>query len=216
MICEHILIAVQSYILRVGLCRIIHNYYPNCTMETVSSGNEIVEMYRDNPRSLCILSASAPEVDACSVLEKLDEINHYKKTMLMMQTVSVEKIENALRAGINGLFTQQCSSDEFLKILREVATGKNSYSRAVSEVMMKNYRRKQSEGPTPGKQITKRESEVLSFIVKGFTSAEIAKKLFISPRTVETHRCNLMGKLKLKNTAALVRFALQEKNIETG
>ncbi len=211
MVCDHVLIATQSDILREGICTIIHENYSDCTIKTVSNSNEIISLYKDYPQALCLLTSSALEMDICSVIEKLDEINHHKKTILMLHSTNLDNIENALRAGVNGLFTHHCPSDVFIKILNEVTSGKNSYGHAVSELIMNNYRNKQSETPAPRKQITKRESEVLSLIVRGYTSAEIAEKLFISPRTVETHRCNLMAKLKIKNTAALVRFAMLEK-----
>jgi DNA-binding NarL/FixJ family response regulator len=212
---DHILIAIQSDIHREGICSIIRNHYPDCTIQSISKCSEIVDLFSKYPQALCLFSTSLIEVQIGSLLEELDEINRHKRTVLMVPATNSEKIEQALRAGINGLFTQHCSSEELLKILSEVSSDKNSYSRIVSELMMKNYRKKQYQRPESERPITKRESEVLSLIVKGFTSAEIAKKLFISPRTVETHRCNLMRKLKLKNTAALVRFALKEKNIGT-
>lgn len=210
MISEYIVVGMLPDIHREGICAIIRNHQPNCKIQTVINNNEIIELYDKHPYVLCILSASAPESEICSLVEKLSKINHHKKTILMVPAKNSNMIEKALRIGVNGLFTQQCTSEEFLKILNEVSSGKNSYSRAVSDIIVENYRGKQLQRSS-GKKITQRESEVLSLIVKGLTSAEIAKRLFISPRTVETHRCNLMAKLKLKNTAALVRYALQEE-----
>lgn len=210
MISEYIVVGMLPDIHREGICAIIRNHQPNCKIQTVINNNEIIELYDKHPYAVCILSASAPESEICSLVEKLSKINHYKKTILMVPAKNSNMIEKALRIGVNGLFTQQCTSEEFLKILNEVSSGKNSYSRAVSDIIVENYRGKQLQRSS-GKKITQRESEVLSLIVKGLTSAEIAKRLFISPRTVETHRCNLMAKLKLKNTAALVRYALQEE-----
>lgn len=214
MVCDHIIIAIQSDIQREGIQSIIQKNFPDCKSLSVKNKSNAIDLYKDKPHSICLLSIPAfnPEVE--SFLSNLHEINPNRKSVSVIPSANTDTIERALRAGINGLLTQHCTSKELVKVLSEVASGRNSYSRAISEVMMRSYRNRQLQRPVQRKQVTKRESEVLSLIVKGYTSAEIAKKLFISPRTVETHRCNLMGKLKLKNTAALVRFALQERNTD--
>ncbi|MDX1592241.1 MAG: LuxR C-terminal-related transcriptional regulator, partial [Balneolaceae bacterium] len=88
------------------------------------------------------------------------------------------------------------------------------FGKSVSQLMIGRYAdQAKKTSSKPVRQITKREREILKLIVEGYTSPEIAKILYISTRTVETHRSNLMNKLELKNTAALVRFALEEANL---
>ena len=211
MVCSHILIAVQSDIQREGLRAIFRKHFPNCTIQTVIKSSDFFDLFNDHSHAICLFSAKTVDVEVDTFVGKLHKINHHKKTVLMVPDLDTLKIEGALRAGINGLFTQHCTSDELIKIITEVSSGRNCYSTDVSDAVMINYHERRLQRPRSKKRITKREDEILSLIVKGYTSAEIAKKLFISPRTVETHRCNLMGKLKLRNTADLVRFALQEK-----
>jgi len=210
MVCDHIIIAIQPEIQREGLCAIIREHSPDCTIQAVRHPSDIIDFFKVHSHAICILSASSRNSEIDTLLGKLHKINLHKKTVLMVPHGDTKRIETALRAGVNGIFTELCTSEEFLKIMTEVASGINSYSSAVTDAVMINYHKRHSQRPKPKKRITKREGEILNLIVKGYTSAEIAKKLFISPRTVETHRCNLMGKLKLKNTAELVRYALQE------
>jgi len=80
-------------------------------------------------------------------------------------------------------------------------------------MMTEEYKRLayKKKRPDPVKSITKREREILGLLTEGLTSTEIAEKLYISPRTVEKHRTNLLKKLDLRNTAALVRFAMENE-----
>jgi len=210
MVCDYIIIAIHPDIQRKGLCLIIREHSPNCTIQTTGNFSDTIDFFKVHPNAICLFSASSINSDIGLFLGKLQKINQQKKTVLMVPHGDTKIIEKALRAGVNGIFTELCSSEDFIKIMEDVTSGKNSYSSAVSDAVMKDYHERHSLRPKPKKHITKREAEILNLIVQGYTSAEIAKKLFISSRTVETHRCNLMGKLKLKNTAELVRFALQE------
>jgi DNA-binding NarL/FixJ family response regulator len=208
---DHIIIAIQSDIHREGLCSIIRDQSSDCTIYIAQDSIEVSDSFSHNPNSICLFSATTAHPDIDAFLASLYQTNQEAKSVMMVSARDPKTMEKALRAGVKGLFTQNCRSDEVTKILKEVAIGKNSYSKIVSDVIMTTIHKRSTSQSRVKKHITKRESEILTLIVNGFTSAEIAKKLFISPRTVETHRCNLMGKLKLKNTAELVRFALQEK-----
>ncbi|MDX1617807.1 MAG: response regulator transcription factor, partial [Balneolaceae bacterium] len=88
--------------------------------------------------------------------------------------------------------------------------GQQVFSEPISKLITDSYLNKSDAGNNDlALNITKREREILALIVDGYTSQEIANKLYISPRTVDTHRFNLMQKLDIKNTAGLVRFALK-------
>lgn len=211
MVCENIIIAIQSDIQREGLCAILRDQVSECTIHRVNALSGIIDLFKKYPQAICLFTASDIQSNIDAFLGKLYKITTQPKTCLMVSQDDTNKIKTALRAGVSGLFTQQCSAEEFLKMIKEVDSGKNFYSSAISNTIMMSYQKRYTQRPKLKKHITKRESEILSLIVNGFTSAEIAKKLFISPRTVETHRRNLMVKLKLKNTAELVRFALRGK-----
>ena len=97
-----------------------------------------------------------------------------------------------------------------LNAVRAVSLGSTYFGRQVTQILLSHLRKGNDH---PQKKInvllTKREVEVLRLIASEFTNQEIAQKLFISSRTVDTHRRNLLEKLKLKNTASLVRYAIQ-------
>ena len=100
---------------------------------------------------------------------------------------------------------------ELIDAASKVDEGYTYLGKIYSKMMTREYRKLTAYRKSK-KTITRREREVLYLLIQGNTSTEIASKLFISPRTVDKHRTNLLKKLNLKNTASLVRFALENKN----
>ena len=116
----------------------------------------------------------------------------------------------AWNAGAAGYVLKESSSDELVKAIRAVTTGRRYLSPPLSEEALGTYsRRTGSLPPDPYHTLTAREREVLQLTAEGHSGADIAERLFISPRTVETHRANLMRKLKVRNQKELIRYALQ-------
>ena len=100
---------------------------------------------------------------------------------------------------------------DLIDAANKVADSDTYLGKIYSKMMTQEYRKLTAYRKTK-KTLTRREREVLHLLIQGNTSTEIASKLFISPRTVDKHRTNLLKKLNLKNTASLVRFALENKN----
>ena len=119
-------------------------------------------------------------------------------------------IVNLLEAGAKGYLLKDAGSDEMVLAIKKVAEGDTYYSSHVTNVLMKHI----TKGTKPSEsgdqiKLTNRESEILKLIAEEFSNPEIAQKLFISIRTVDTHRRNLLDKLQAKNTAGLVRYAIK-------
>jgi DNA-binding NarL/FixJ family response regulator len=144
-------------------------------------------------------------------MEGLKKANPEPGVIVLTHSTDFSHLNQSLKAGVRGYIGKNITSDELIDVVREVSTGNKAFSKSASQLMAGRYADIAKKSTTaPKKRITKREREILKLIVEGYTSAEIAKSLYISTRTVETHRSNLMGKLNLKNTAALVRFAMEE------
>jgi DNA-binding NarL/FixJ family response regulator len=121
-------------------------------------------------------------------------------------------VQGALRAGAKGYLLKESTVDELVNAVREVAAGRHVLSSELSQRAIESYiRQNETEAADdPYEQLSTREREVLHLVVRDHTGADIAKKLFISPRTVEAHRANLMRKLGLKNRGQLIRYCLQK------
>jgi DNA-binding NarL/FixJ family response regulator len=116
----------------------------------------------------------------------------------------------SLRNGASGYVLKDSQPSDLIEAVREVAAGRRYLSPPLSERALELYERKVESAPDdPYELLTTREREVLQMVAEGRTSVEIANRLFISPRTAEGHRANLMRKLGLQNHTDLVRFALK-------
>lgn len=125
-------------------------------------------------------------------------------------------LQELLRIGVRGYVLKKSTGTEVLQAIRAVYRGDSYIDPALAKFVISPY-----VGRSSGKKksrldiLTKREQEVLELLVYGHTNAEVAEKLFISDRTVETHRTNIIGKLGLKSRADLVRFALDNGLLKT-
>lgn len=119
-------------------------------------------------------------------------------------------IVKILESGAKGYLLKDAGSDEMIRAIKQVHEGDTYYSSHVTNVLMKHV----TQGTRPSEKgdkipLTARETEILKLIAEEYSNPEIAKQLFISIRTVDTHRRNLLDKLQAKNTAGLVKYALK-------
>ncbi len=120
-----------------------------------------------------------------------------------------------LEAGAVGYILKNAGKDEMLNAIKSVAMGDSYFSKEVSEQLLEHLNIKNNiSSKEENIPLTNREIEVLKMITQEFSNSEIADKLFISVRTVDTHRRNLIEKLRVKNTAGLVRYAIKKGLVE--
>lgn len=144
----------------------------------------------------------------------------YPKVQVLVLSMHDEEahITGMLQAGATGYLLKDTGMEELVTAIKTVAAGENYFCQRVSTTMMQRFlhqkkRAVQKDSVLP-EQLTNRELEILQLISDEYTNQEIADKLFISPRTVDTHRRNLILKLNVKNTAGLVRYAIKHDLIK--
>jgi DNA-binding NarL/FixJ family response regulator len=155
-------------------------------------------------------------------MEAIKEIKKQcPETKILVLTVhrTEEYILATLRAGANGYILKDATHAELLMAIKSVLMGKRYLSPGVSEKVIEGYLegRKTLKSSTPWDTLTQREREVLKLIAEGYKNKEIADYLYISVKTVEKHRANLMKKLDLHSTSSLTAFAMEKGliNMET-
>jgi DNA-binding NarL/FixJ family response regulator len=140
------------------------------------------------------------------------------KILMLSAYMDEETIISAIKAGVQGYLTKDCAGSEFFEAIHAIASGDEFFGGKVSRIVFNSYVKKlnSSDGKeqSAAKAISEREKEVLKGFAEGLSYKEIGAKLFISPRTVETHKINILEKLELRSVADLIKYALRNGLIQ--
>ncbi|MDR8392089.1 response regulator transcription factor [Aliifodinibius sp. S!AR15-10] len=206
-----VLVADDHEILRFGVTKYLASSEDINIVGEASTGEECLALFKQHHPDVCVLDISMPEKDGIETAKELRQIDSKVKILILSMHIDKEILDKVLEADINGYLLKNTEKADLLQAIRSVMKGQQVFSDPISKLITNSYLNKSesAEKELDDLNITKREREILSLIVDGYTSQEIAKKLYISPRTVDTHRFNVMQKLDIKNTAGLVRFAIQ-------
>lgn len=182
---------------------------PNITIvDKAVNGNEALEIIKKGVVDFIILDVSMPEMDGIE-LSKILKKHHPNVKILIVSTHSnVMIVSRLIRIGVNGYLLKNAEKEELLKAINTIASGENYFAEELEERHLTNSSRieKQVSNLT---ELSSREKEILVLIAHEYNTAEIAEKTFISLNTVNTHRRNLLSKLNAKNTAGLVKYAVE-------
>lgn len=212
-----VLIADDHEILRYGVKTYLSSAEDIDIVGEASSGEECLELFEKHEPDVCVLDIGMPGKNGIETSKAIREIDPDVKILILSMHIDKNILTDVLEANINGYLLKNTDKSDLLQSIRSIAKGQKVFSDQISNMITDSFLKKddaQTNNDAIGK-ITRREREVLQLIVDGLTSQEIAEKLYISPRTVDTHRFNLMQKLELKNTAGLVRYALEHGLIES-
>lgn len=204
-------VAEGNDIFRYGISSILRKHGKFEIESEIDNGALVLTAFESVMPGLCILSFTMPEMDGILIANKIIEKHPGARILLLADTVDQPTLNQFLDSGASGLLHKEAHHIELLNAAEKVANGEHYLGKSFSKIMTYEYlnlvrRIKKKE---PVRQITDREKEVLELLVEGLTSPEIAARLYISPRTVDTHRTNLLKKLNQKNIASLVRFAIE-------
>jgi DNA-binding NarL/FixJ family response regulator len=179
------------------------------------NGQEALIMLKSLPVDVAMLDISMPVMDGIACAQEIHKLYPDIKVLALSMMNDNQFIKQMLAAGALGYILKNSGEEEIKKALRKVNEGETYYSAEVAETVMQNMMKggiKRSNKLVVDLPLTSREEEVLHLIIKELTNQEIADKLFISPRTVDAHKRNLLEKTGSKNIAGLVLYAI-EKNL---
>lgn len=207
------IVADGNEIFRHGISAILRDEGSFKIQSEVDNGALVLTAYESVKPDLCILSCSMPEMEGIIIAKKIIHRDPEANILLLADETDRKTLNEFLESGAFGLIHKSAHRFELVDAAEKVAKGERYLGKQFSKMMTEEYKRlaHKKKHPDPIKSITNREREVLGLLTEGLTSTEIAEKLYISPRTVEKHRTNLLKKLDLKNTAALVRFAMENE-----
>ena len=131
------------------------------------------------------------------------------KIIFLSSNTDEESLNEAVKAGGSGYLSKDVSEEEFLFALKKIKSGENYFSKGIQQSVFNNYTNNIKPDVNDRNEIlSKREVDVIKLFAEGFSYNEIAERLFISKRTVETHKKNILLKLELKSTVDLVKYAI--------
>jgi DNA-binding NarL/FixJ family response regulator len=175
-------------------------------------GQQVLQLVEQNRPAILLADMLLPNMSGLEIIRQIIKTMPQVRIIIMSSHMEEVYILEVLHVGAMGYVLTSASTEDIAKAIREVAAGRFYVSSPLSEQVIETYfsRRKDTEKSLESYAIlTSREREILQKVVSGKTNVEIAEELFISPRTAETHRANMMRKLGLRNQAELIRYALE-------
>lgn len=166
------------------------------------SAERALEFLKGNEADLLITDFNMPGMDGLSLIHLVKRINQNIKIIVLSMHDEVHLVKEILKAGVNGYVFKKDTRNELLQAIREVQVGKVFLSNDINKMLIVNL-----QNPDEGKLLTDREREILKLIAREFTNKQIAEELFISERTVETHRKNIFKKTGTNSLVGLIKFA---------
>ncbi|HMV09909.1 MAG TPA: response regulator transcription factor [Cyclobacteriaceae bacterium] len=166
------------------------------------SAEAALEFLKKNEVDLIITDYSLPEMDGLSLVNTIKRIAPNTKVIVLSMHDEVHLVKEILKAGVNGYVLKNDTHKELLNAIRDVSQGKVYLSSDVNKMLITNL-----NNPDEGRLLTDREREILKLIAKEYTNKDIAEELFISERTVETHRKNIFKKTGTNSLVGLIKFA---------
>ncbi|RPI04279.1 MAG: DNA-binding response regulator [Ignavibacteriae bacterium] len=211
-----ILLADDHPMVRSGLIRLLESYKEFTVIGEAGDGEEAVEMTRAMKPDIVIIDLSMPKLSGIEATKLIRKNNPETKVLVLTMHDNEEYVYQIFKCGAGGYMLKNTGRDDLAAAIRAVAQGGTFFSPRVSEIMVNAYLRKADAREDHAADhddipLTKREKEILFFIADGLNNTQIAEKLFISARTVDTHRTNIMHKLDIHDAANLVRYALGKK-----
>ncbi len=205
-----ILVADDHPMLREGLVAVLGTQPDFEVVSEAADGSEVVRLAERLKPDVILLDLEMPEMDGVAALEKLRNAGSAVQTIVFTAYDTDERILGALRAGARGYLLKGASRAEIFDAIRTVHAGGSLLQPVVTGRLLDHMSREQTS-PEP---LTPREFEVLGLLALGLTNREIAKRLFISERTVKFHVSSLMHKLGAENRTETVTIAAQRGLIQ--
>jgi DNA-binding NarL/FixJ family response regulator len=175
------------------------------------NGKKAVKLCSSNVPDIVIMDITMPEMDGIEATKIIKDANSDIKILALTMLSEDQHIRRMIKAGASGYILKSSGKEELLKAIKKIMNGQHYFSDDATQAILKELVSPEVKSSRQSEQvhITDREMEVLKLIVDEFTNQEIADKLFVSVRTVDAHRRNLLQKTGAKNTAGLVKYAIK-------
>lgn len=184
----------------------------NFTVSEAESGEEGVEIIKNKDFDIILVDYQLPTMNGAETVKQILFHKPKAKILTISNYDEYAYITNMIKVGVKGYVLKNISPNELINAIETILLGKKYYASDVSERIIDTEQKKETEkniSPLKKVDVTKRQIEILRLVATGMTNEAISKQLNLSKRTVDTHRQNLLLKLEVHNTAALIKKATE-------
>lgn len=212
-----VILVDDHQLIRMGIKALLNSESEIEVIGEVNSAKDVFQTIDKMKPDVVLMDISLDDGDG--ILLTKDIYKKYKDVKVIMLSMHVKEdfIQRSLKAGAAGYILKDSPKEELIKAIKEVANGGKYFASEVSQLMVSSYVTKAGDFTNKKKKntgLTNREVEIIRLLSDGLSNQKIAELLGISHRTVDTHRTNIMQKVKVKNVAELVKYAIVHKLIE--
>jgi len=208
-----ILIADDHDIIREGIKNILRKQPDYEIVGEAQDGEEVLEKVGELKPDILLLDITMPKKSGLEILDQVYRSSRQTKIIIISVHKADAYVMRALKAGVRGYLNKENAADDLLPALRKVMAGQVYLSAETSSYLLE----KTTMNPEELAQenlLSERETDVLRLVAEGKTAKEIADSLFISPRTVENYKNNILRKLNLHKTSDLIKYAIKNKLVD--
>ncbi|PWV49610.1 response regulator transcription factor [Chitinophaga sp. S165] len=174
-----------------------------------TTGADFIDFLKKHPLNIVLLDISLPDVNGIDLCREIKKLSPATSVLALSNHNERSIIFQMLQNGATGYLLKNISGEELITCINETMKGEFAFSNAVKEILARPSANELREIP----KLTKREKEILLLIADGMTTSDIAGALHLSPLTVETHRKSLLQKFEVKNVAAMIKIATEQRLI---
>jgi DNA-binding NarL/FixJ family response regulator len=208
-----VLIVDDHALMRHGLRLILSQIEPGAEIVEAADGAQALAAAREQAPNLCLVDISMPGMNGIDLLPQLHAAAPRARLLVLSMHNNREFLAQALKQGAHGYVLKDSAVDELADAIKALRQGRPYFSRAIGDTMLLQLLHDKAgaePGGAPATLISPRQRQVLQLIAEGVSTQGMAERLFLSPKTVETHRAELMRRLGIRDVAGLTRYAIRE------
>jgi DNA-binding NarL/FixJ family response regulator len=206
-----VFLADDHAVVRDGLRLILEAQEDITVVGEAEDGHQAIDRVLKAKPDIVIMDIAMPGLNGIEATQQILDSRPSVKVLILSMHSSPEYISRALKAGALGFLLKESAGKEVVKAVKTIYLGHRYLCQKISEAVIDDYidLQEAAQARSPLTRLSPREREVLQLVTEGKTTKEIGQMLFLSPKTVETYRSRLMGKLGIKDIPGLVKFAIQ-------
>jgi DNA-binding NarL/FixJ family response regulator len=210
-----VILADDHTLVRAGLRSLVEQLKEATVIAEAKDGHEVLTLASEHHPDVVLMDLSMPGMNGLEAALRLKKEQPQIKIIVLSMHASEEYVLQALRAGASGYLVKDSAPLELALALQAVARGETYLSPPISRQVVDSYMQRVGQVDDPLAVLTGRQLEILQLIAEGSSTKDIARKLNLSVKTVETHRAQLMERLDIHEVAGLVRFAIRHGLVNT-